>query len=709
MNYLFEDLASTATKNTKRIILLLKNHFYSIRYEEFDKIKAVDVMRNTTGINVEWSVLDYFEYLIRDMYFHGSISQKYEPGAARILIMECNWNPIDLSYFDSNKAEIFRNILQYINDNEPDAYDQYLNNDSFYELYQKYEDKIKNTRKPKKVQTVVNNSDYTITEIKDFESSRKFWKYTNPKSRWCLTFDDGMFNMYLANGRNRMYFCYVDGFETMEKPIEPTENLPLDEYGLSLICLIIKPDGTLRAGVTRWNHDKGGGDESIDYALACKLLNVADLTDVCPANDAIDDVNAYKNKFIKIEKIIADYITECKTADELNRKISKYFSDISLAAYRAQCNQEEYTPPVSSDIVYSGVYFNDIYNNDKSISNYLIINLPVKDYETDDEEEDDDDHETEKIKALYDKTSNKIIISNLGNITQNGDNNNCIIITRKDEYSNLFNLDTKKLMLPKYAYQVFGYTDKYAGFFNDGLSYIINKAGKIINKKGISEKIGYLTSTYKFECYGNYLILRSPEGLHTYGTKLYNLGTNKVEMEAKGKVWDDRIQMVGPKVILYNFKYINIDTKKEILNIAHERAKLILGNYVLLTFADTDEKLYSNGINLKTGELLFNDNIEVSECITALDNKHIIIHDIDCPFYYDLINNNLRKLVEMKKYKGSIYSGKKFKDGKYFEFSVPSQQKKFYYRHDTGELNPEISDTIDETRKIFNIAAYLLN
>ena len=115
-------------------------------------------------------------------------------------------------------------------------------------------------------------SDYEIVKIDTFEDAKKYYKYTNPKSRWCLTHMEDMFYSYTYNGFNQIYFCLKHGFEDV-KQIKG-ENAPLDEYGLSMLSIIVNEEGELAYCTTRWNHTNGGNDSAMDAVEISKVVNV---------------------------------------------------------------------------------------------------------------------------------------------------------------------------------------------------------------------------------------------------------------------------------------------------------------------------------------------------------------------------------------------------------------------------------------------------
>ena len=50
-------------------------------------------------------------------------------------------------------------------------------------------------------------SDYEIVRIDSFNDAKKYYIYTNPNSRWCLTHMENMYSSYTCDGINQIYFC----------------------------------------------------------------------------------------------------------------------------------------------------------------------------------------------------------------------------------------------------------------------------------------------------------------------------------------------------------------------------------------------------------------------------------------------------------------------------------------------------------------------
>ena len=100
--------------------------------------------------------------------------------------------------------------------------------------------------------------EYNIVRIDSFEQARQYGGYND----WCLAQDDGEVNydQYTSNGANQLYFILRDGFE--KEPRVKGENAPYDSYGLSMMTVIVDPEGMMTQSTTRWNHENDSSDSA---------------------------------------------------------------------------------------------------------------------------------------------------------------------------------------------------------------------------------------------------------------------------------------------------------------------------------------------------------------------------------------------------------------------------------------------------------------
>ena len=178
-----------------------------------------------------------------------------------------------------------------------DEYDRNLNGLSAEELISKFKQTRENNIKKEKQE--INRmkfgvSDYEIIKIDSFNDAKKYYKYTNPHSRWCLTFMKDMYDSYTCDSMNQIYFCLKNGFKNI-KPIV-SENAPLDKYGLSMLSIIVNEYGELAYCTCRWNHDNDGNDSIMNAVEISEIVNVNFYETFKPNNKWKDMVDNVKRK-----------------------------------------------------------------------------------------------------------------------------------------------------------------------------------------------------------------------------------------------------------------------------------------------------------------------------------------------------------------------------------------------------------------------------
>ena len=100
--------------------------------------------------------------------------------------------------------------------------------------------------------------EYKIVRIDSFEQAAQYGRYND----WCLAQPNGKYNydQYTSDGVNQLYFILRDGFE--KEPRVKGENAPYDSYGLSMMTVIVDPEGMMTQSTTRWNHDNDSSDSA---------------------------------------------------------------------------------------------------------------------------------------------------------------------------------------------------------------------------------------------------------------------------------------------------------------------------------------------------------------------------------------------------------------------------------------------------------------
>ena len=258
----------------------------------------VSVANNQTGCN------KFIDFLRLNLYSHfgikrGSILVNFIPGIARIACEELNFYAFDRTIRGGEIAVLSNFLTLLKNNTEYMLNDINLNQDfnglNFNGLMNIFSEKIQSHKQEinKMLDDGISNlshSTYKIIAIPDTieevaegvyqlqlnYEGRVILRKLEPYCDWCICesgIGDYEYEQYLSNG-GKMYVCLKEGFENIER-IEG-ENCPLDEYGLSMLCVIIGKDGMPTNVTTRWNHENSGENHSNlwNAAQLQKILNV---------------------------------------------------------------------------------------------------------------------------------------------------------------------------------------------------------------------------------------------------------------------------------------------------------------------------------------------------------------------------------------------------------------------------------------------------
>ena len=157
---------------------------------------------------------------------------------------------------DNSSLASFNKALKLIHDGgHTDEFDYDLNGMSIDDLTVKFRDIAKQSGEEDRMRSAnrqfTGKSEYTIIPITSFEDAKRYGRYTS----WCVTHGESAYDSYTKGGE-KFYFCLRNGFENVSK--KAGENAPLDDYGLSMISVLVDCMGDLDRVTTRWNHDFGG-------------------------------------------------------------------------------------------------------------------------------------------------------------------------------------------------------------------------------------------------------------------------------------------------------------------------------------------------------------------------------------------------------------------------------------------------------------------
>lgn len=328
--------------NFKNIVssLLVENQ----EYESIKQAKKIVMQKlNYTPENAD----EFVRKNIRQTFpiLRSKKGGKFILGATRIVINN--------ELKDSSDISKLNRILDIIINGHYNEYDRNLNNLTKQELFDKFssEDKLLSKAQKDEVNSL-NYSEaknYQIVKIDSFEEATKYNQYVYKNDQWCITYSQENYDTYTANGNNQIYFCLKNGFENL-KPIKE-ENCPLDEYGLSMISVIVDEDGNLLYSTTRWNHSNGGTDNILSPKQISQIVNVNFFETFKPNEN-------FKNKVIEIQNRLNNNEPIKDIVDSIRALGEGVF-------YISVCDKDNivYKNRIISDVWFDGVhYFNDVTN-----------------------------------------------------------------------------------------------------------------------------------------------------------------------------------------------------------------------------------------------------------------------------------------------------------------------------------------------------------
>lgn len=310
------------------------------------------------------------DFLRLNLYSQFSVNfnsgpEKYLPGIARIACGELgfySFNYNEMKGGEISKLAKYMNLLCYCKDimfGDDFDFDEDLNGLSYNELesvmrdgYDKF--KYDEESKLDNLQQNNNQHKYKIIPIDDTPSSAGYLPVGSGKellqklSRyvdWCVCNDNSEYAQYTGNG-GKFYVCLRDDFKTVKKPLEKNDD-SLDDYGLSMIMVLVGTDGYPDLITTRWNHNHGGENNkdlwkasqlqsiiNVDYRSTFSPrtrdeLSRANLAEA-KAMAAQDQVNKKVNAGIMDSVCAGGYgLEESKKAEYKNRGIQKLMISIA--------------------------------------------------------------------------------------------------------------------------------------------------------------------------------------------------------------------------------------------------------------------------------------------------------------------------------------------------------------------------------------------
>ena len=180
---------------------------------------------------------------------------KYILGVARMYL--------DRQISDASTISSLNQTLKYIvTPAHYNEYDRNLNGLSAQQLIDRFKqartDDLEKDKAELGTAQYTKHPEYKIVRIDSFEQATQYGGYND----WCLAQDNGEdnYDYYTSDGVNQLYFILRDGFEN--EPRVKGENAPYDSYGLSMMTVIVDPEGMMTQSTTRWNHENDSSDSA---------------------------------------------------------------------------------------------------------------------------------------------------------------------------------------------------------------------------------------------------------------------------------------------------------------------------------------------------------------------------------------------------------------------------------------------------------------
>ena len=92
---------------------------------------------------------------------------------------------------------------------------------------------------------------YNVKLLQSIDDLKEFKDYLND---WCIAEDEQAFRYYAMDGDCTVYLIYSDNFKDITK--KQGDTFPRDEYGLSVMCVILNIWDRISVVASRWNSDE---------------------------------------------------------------------------------------------------------------------------------------------------------------------------------------------------------------------------------------------------------------------------------------------------------------------------------------------------------------------------------------------------------------------------------------------------------------------
>ena len=321
-----------------------------------EQINAMEVQHQ----NIDTPLIIYYKAKFCALFDinRGKGPIKYVPGLARISFNELGLNMTRLIDENNYPQEIgtLKNLVRFI-ECTPELnskFDEDLNGLSYFELYDELISKMKtaNRLNQEKLSSLkLQNKNYKIIPIHSQEEASRYSEYTS----WCITTMLDQWEAYTRFGR-RFYFLLKDGFENVPRPSDPEAvGAPFDEYGLSMISVLVDMEGEPAHITTRYNHEFNGEDNP-DLHTAEQVQNITGI-------NFYKELKPYTRKELHSMGItpfdeVPELLASGENIDEIFDKVVDWTANFYWVSLNGRCNL---LYKKSNTLLYRR-WYNDIYD-----------------------------------------------------------------------------------------------------------------------------------------------------------------------------------------------------------------------------------------------------------------------------------------------------------------------------------------------------------
>ena len=216
---------------------------------------------------------------------------------------------------DSTNSSLNQTLKYIVTPAHYNEYDRNLNGLSAQQLIDRFKqartDDLEKDKAELGTTQYTEHPEYKIVRIDSFEQAKQYGRYND----WCLAQPNGKYNyvQYTCNGVNQLYFILRDGFEN--EPRVKGENAPYDSYGLSMMTVIVDPDGMMTQSTTRWNHENKSSDSAFTPKQISEIIG-RNFYDVFKPNTKFKDAVANTVEKLKIGAQVKDVFAYTESLED---------------------------------------------------------------------------------------------------------------------------------------------------------------------------------------------------------------------------------------------------------------------------------------------------------------------------------------------------------------------------------------------------------